>query len=242
VVAMWVLTGHGIFNFSVSFFCQSYPCHRHPFIIDPFIIVNVTGSACITKAALAPRGPRLVHRACAFPIPNRICSTVASTPTLATTSYPLYTYSRATGHLLPSPSGPSRLEQTLPNPKALPDPNTVSPTTSTTRARLQAAGQALQPQNESNPDALRYRRARGVIRVCGEFLYCSGSCRVGVVQTHRDIIIVSFMTHSQHRQLSDPRKHDPLLFSAAQVRKPASKSFGQPANDFIFDGVDAMYH
>ena len=35
---------------------------------------------------------------------------------------------------------------------------------------------------------------------------------------------------SQHRQLFDPRKHDPLSFSAAQARKPAPKSSGDCAS------------
>ena len=35
---------------------------------------------------------------------------------------------------------------------------------------------------------------------------------------------------SQHRQLFDPRKHDPLSFSAAQARKPAPKSSGDYAS------------
>ena len=35
---------------------------------------------------------------------------------------------------------------------------------------------------------------------------------------------------SQHRQLFDPRKHDPLSFSAAQVRKPAPKHSGDYAS------------
>jgi protein SMG6 len=35
---------------------------------------------------------------------------------------------------------------------------------------------------------------------------------------------------SQHRQLFDPRKHDPVSFSAAQARKPAPKSSGDYAS------------
>jgi protein SMG6 len=35
---------------------------------------------------------------------------------------------------------------------------------------------------------------------------------------------------SQHRQLFDPRKHDPVSFSAAQARKPAPKSSGDHAS------------
>jgi protein SMG6 len=35
---------------------------------------------------------------------------------------------------------------------------------------------------------------------------------------------------SQHRQLFDPRKHDPVTFSAAQARKPAPKSSGDYAS------------
>ena len=35
---------------------------------------------------------------------------------------------------------------------------------------------------------------------------------------------------SQHRQLFDPRKHDPVVFSAAQARKPAPKSSGDYAS------------
>jgi hypothetical protein len=35
---------------------------------------------------------------------------------------------------------------------------------------------------------------------------------------------------SQHRQLFDPKKHDPVSFSAAQARKPAPKSSGDYAS------------
>jgi hypothetical protein len=35
---------------------------------------------------------------------------------------------------------------------------------------------------------------------------------------------------SQHRKLFDPRKHDPLSFSAAQARKPVPKSSGDYAS------------
>ena len=54
---------------------------------------------------------------------------------------------------------PERLERILLVPEALPDPKTVLPTTNSTHARAQTAGQALQPRYGSNPNVPSCRRA-----------------------------------------------------------------------------------